>query len=1367
MVDQIRSKTLDSASIAKEIVSLMDLDDQIKKGGGEIKYKISVKDDEMKKAIQLMKDFEKLTKNNSSADYFASQEKSLQNLTRALGELNKKYEENDGKVPSLEDHKDFLNWGSAYRAQGYDWKKVPEEIRYAWEETWANMQEKYNYNTNFDQVFPIMSQLQNYLENFQQVAPNWDSIIQGAASAGETAGEQMGQGVQDGFKKKAVDSNALKMHMDSLMAELEGYWNNPHMNEKDAEKFLGKYFELEQLYKKYGMEMPENIRNFALHDILPNYEKPKEGESVHDQIERLRRNAKARNYNKENKIKDALFENNGEAETFAKLVNDELGIDSPKIASEYNKLFDQVKEGGMSAQEALQKLKETHEQLKNEVAAPTSKPSEKKDTSADESIKKNREAAVAADERRKAVEKANEAETGKGSTPKNTSAEKSAEESERAAVAAKEEEEARRRLNDEKSKASPTPVTQGQNQTPEVAALETEVETIDQLIERYKKLDAEKAKMRELLKKEDGEYKYDKATRDNATERLQQINEEMTAIQQQGINKFKQNIRSVVTSEKAKEQEKNMPNEEIQPKPQKQQKPSQQEKPPTQQPKQQPTPKQQTPQPSTQLTPQPTPSPEKIKDAAKATSELNGELQKTQQLQTGDTQAPEQGVIPSPQKIEESIAAIKNIKDAWEELQTIYNEKGEKGLKDSLAQLNNKQLASLIRSNNLQQGQAGLSRATHEERVDMALRGFHLRRKQEQKNPQPSATQGDTASLEQQEQKMEQAGQKAEEVKSKAEEAKSKAEEAKQAVDNANKAVNEIGSSSGGSGSGGGSKGDNKPTQSLEQQQKDLQNKINQYKKLGEEYIRLQKTIEQNKKQNDGQAVGIDSTLGRFTEVSGQMEQLKTEIQQMKGLSEELSQSFNIIDEAFQTKKGMPQKGEFDDINTGYQTLIDNMSKYVELANKMSSGKDLSFQQQQWTSKYGEQYRDAFLQQGLFDDKNKEALDAAKKFREEYIKFQEPIANTMIDQLGDSLSKLSEGDWSKAGVSNLQKLQTELEKVKSDLSNLKTQDGKIIDVNGLDDAIARLRSLSDETRNFSNDKYNKLADPAKVAGLNRQMEEWKFNNSAATGAIQQITQLQSTLNGISAGGLKDVYQEFENIKAAATQAGTVGKSFGDSLKKSFMGLGRYLATYTSFYRIIGTIKSAVGMVKELDSALMEVRKVAAKPLSDLKEWQKGTFAQADEVGTTGKQLQQSTAAWLRLGKSFDESQEAAKASSWLLNVSEFKSIDDATTALVSMKQAYNDLSFEDIIDKLNNVGDHFSSATDQLASGLQNAGAVLKTQGNDIDKSLALLTAGKSLPDSMETYFKYIFNCVERLKTYSTIAKKLRYQSLIIYVYDG
>ena len=106
---------------------------------------------------------------------------------------------------------------------------------------------------------------------------------------------------------------------------------------------------------------------------------------------------------------------------------------------------------------------------------------------------------------------------------------------------------------------------------------------------------------------------------------------------------------------------------------------------------------------------------------------------------------------------------------------------------------------------------------------------------------------------------------------------------------------------------------------------------------------------------------------------------------------------------------------------------------------------------------------------------------------------------------------------------------------------------------------------------------------------------------------------------------------------------------------------------------------------------------------------------ADQVGGTAQQIIQSTAQWKRLGKSFEESQEAAQASVKLLNVSEFTNIDDATTSLVSMKQAFEDLTYEDFIDKLNGVGDAYSSSTDQLAQGMKNISAVMKINGNDID----------------------------------------------------
>ena len=160
---------------------------------------------------------------------------------------------------------------------------------------------------------------------------------------------------------------------------------------------------------------------------------------------------------------------------------------------------------------------------------------------------------------------------------------------------------------------------------------------------------------------------------------------------------------------------------------------------------------------------------------------------------------------------------------------------------------------------------------------------------------------------------------------------------------------------------------------------------------------------------------------------------------------------------------------------------------------------------------------------------------------------------------------------------------------------------------------------------------------------------------------------------------------------------------------------------------IGAVRTGIENVIKLDDAITEMRKVSDESISSLQEYQKQSFDIADQVGTTSYQLENSTADWMRLGESFSQAKESAKTSNVLLNVSEFDNISDATTALVSASQAYQNISKMGIVDKLNNIGNNFSISTDQLASGLQNAGAVLSTQGNDIDEALALLTAGNAI----------------------------------------
>ena len=172
----------------------------------------------------------------------------------------------------------------------------------------------------------------------------------------------------------------------------------------------------------------------------------------------------------------------------------------------------------------------------------------------------------------------------------------------------------------------------------------------------------------------------------------------------------------------------------------------------------------------------------------------------------------------------------------------------------------------------------------------------------------------------------------------------------------------------------------------------------------------------------------------------------------------------------------------------------------------------------------------------------------------------------------------------------------------------------------------------------------------------------------------------------------------------------------------------------SFYDLINVGREGFQTIRELDTALTEMKKVSDETTQSLKNYQSTTFDVGDAVGATAKTIQNSTADWMRLGESINESAESAKASNILLNVSEFESIDEATESLVAMSQAYSELGKMDIIDVLNNIGNNYSIATDGLATALQKSASALKTANNDLNSAVALATAGNAVvqdPDSV------------------------------------
>lgn len=199
-----------------------------------------------------------------------------------------------------------------------------------------------------------------------------------------------------------------------------------------------------------------------------------------------------------------------------------------------------------------------------------------------------------------------------------------------------------------------------------------------------------------------------------------------------------------------------------------------------------------------------------------------------------------------------------------------------------------------------------------------------------------------------------------------------------------------------------------------------------------------------------------------------------------------------------------------------------------------------------------------------------------------------------------------------------------------------------------------------------------------------------------------------------------------------------GKAW-QGLKAKFSELAKYFTASFSFMRVINTVKSGINIVKELDSAMTEMRKVSNDTTEALEKFAKESHNIAQEVGSTAVVIQNSAADWMRLGYSIDEAAELSKNTAVLMNVSEFTSIDEATQSMVAMVQAFSDanedvgdLSLE-IIDKLNNIGNNFSISTSELAESLKRSSGTLIEAGNNLDEAIALTTAGNAIIQDAES----------------------------------
>jgi DNA repair exonuclease SbcCD ATPase subunit len=340
--------------------------------------------------------------------------------------------------------------------------------------------------------------------------------------------------------------------------------------------------------------------------------------------------------------------------------------------------------------------------------------------------------------------------------------------------------------------------------------------------------------------------------------------------------------------------------------------------------------------------------------------------------------------------------------------------------------------------------------------------------------------------------------------------------------------------------------------------------------------------------------------------------------------------------------------------------------------------------------------------------------------------------NGKIDKYKTTIDRFNDGGWtSSTYLENVQAVKNAVKEYETLLNELKGKDASLVtseDISKLDNYEKKIKDTIATVTNMSASEkgYNFVSGQKELDKIHKLLNE---NSNMSAEAKAKIKSYYAEIeSGNPSMSLDRIHGEIMKIYNAEVEAGRAGKSFFDTLKNSgFHQIAAQMAGMFGVYDVINGLKQVASTVRELDTAYTEMRKVSNESAQSLKNFQKESFSTADSVGTTALALQDATATWMRLGESLDEAKESAKDATVLLNVSEFENIDEATDSLVAMSQAYKELDKMEIIDVLDKIGNEYSISTNELSTALKDSAAVLKTQGNDLAESVALITAGNAI----------------------------------------
>ena len=330
----------------------------------------------------------------------------------------------------------------------------------------------------------------------------------------------------------------------------------------------------------------------------------------------------------------------------------------------------------------------------------------------------------------------------------------------------------------------------------------------------------------------------------------------------------------------------------------------------------------------------------------------------------------------------------------------------------------------------------------------------------------------------------------------------------------------------------------------------------------------------------------------------------------------------------------------------------------------------------------------------------------------------------------------------------LSEYENKLNSIKSIISN--TPDNKLLDnkdlsvaINDLSQIEAKIKNISLVANSANRNTNTTQKEINRLQSLINTMNNYERTNdkmSSNTGLmersqgirreIEDLIRLGQEGNVITSNMTDNVANKFKTLQTSVHSMNLEGQTFGTKLKAQLGSLGVYLTGATLMMGAWRQVKQMISAVTELDTALVELKKVSNVSDSEMSTFLEGAKTRAVELGSSLTDLIDATSSFSRLGYNIKDATNLGETATLYKNVGDdINSIGDASSSIISTMKAFNIEASNSIsiIDKLNQVGNTASISSGGLGSALQRSASALATANNDLDESIALIVAGNEV----------------------------------------